>query len=68
VFLRILNFQAQEIDIIGALSGMLGKRDFWTDLGDNLLTSVTDTANTLLSGLALQLAISLGNFFVNFLF
>jgi hypothetical protein len=46
---------------------MLGKRDFWTDLGDNLLTSVTDTANTLLSGLALQLAISLGNFFVKIL-
>ena len=29
---------------------MLGKRDFWTDLGDSLLTTVTDTANTLLSG------------------
>ena len=42
---------------------MLGKRDFWTDLGDSLLTSVTNTANTLLPGLALQLAISLGNLF-----
>jgi len=37
-------------------------KDFWTDLGDSLLTSVTDTANTLLSGLALQLAISLATF------
>ena len=49
-FLVLLYNIAQESNIIGALSSMFGKRDFWADLGDSLLTTVTDTANTLLSG------------------
>jgi len=59
---QVLAGMSQESNIISSLSGMLGKRDFWSDLGDSLLTTVTDTANTLLSGLALQLAISLAGF------